>query len=429
MESLNRQFGDYRLLAKIANGGQSEVFLGARSGPHGFFRPVVIKAMPDRLKGDRRMEALFYQEATLSSRFSHPNVVTIHDAKRKGDDHFMVMDFVAGQTIDEVATRVFSEGDELNWQEAVVMIVDACRGLDHVHRFHDIDGRRYQIVHCDISPQNLMVTYDGKTKVFDFGISQVVGESGASPVDLVGGKYAYMSPEQCLGKTLDQRSDIFSLGVILYELVTRQRLFRRDSSDEVIEAVTTEPIAAPGEVREAIDEELSAMIMKALAKAPDDRWESASVLAEALGEYLKRQEVSQDGVRKALGDKVARHFEEERQAVASRLQRARQELSEQVFGTSAKATPEPTVEQVDELEEELEATRAQVKKFRKRATRASDVAQSLTEEVKRLQGRQNWFIAGLLALALVSLGIASISFIGTSDASDEASEVVESNDP
>lgn len=429
MESLNRQFGDYRLLAKIANGGQSEVFLGARSGPHGFFRPVVIKAMPDRLKGDRRVEALFYQEATLSSRFSHPNVVTIHDAKRKGDDHFMVMDFVAGQTIDEVATRLFGEGDEVSWQEAVVMIIDACHGLDHVHRFHDIDGRRYQIVHCDISPQNLMVTYEGKTKVFDFGISQVVGESGASPVDLVGGKYAYMSPEQCLGESLDQRSDIFSLGVILYELVTRQRLFRRGSSDEVIEAVTKEPIEAPGEVREAIDEELSAIIMKALEKAPNDRWESASALGDALGDHLKSQSVEQEAVRKALGDKVAGHFEEERQAVARRLQQARQELSEQVFGTSAKATPEPTAEQVEELEEELEATRAQLQKFRKRAGRASDVAQSLTEEVKRLQGRQHWFIAGLLALALVSLGIASLSFIDGPNTSGDASEVVESDDP
>lgn len=402
MERLDRQLGEYRILARLATGGQSEVFLAARGGPHGFFRPVVIKALPEEFKGDEKMEALFYQEAAISSRFDHPHVVTIHDARQAGDDHFMIMDYIAGQTVAELAQRAFSRGGGITLEETLVMLADACRGLDYVHSFEDLECREYSIVHCDISPQNLMVTYGGVTRVFDFGISQFTGEQDieVSKTDLIGGKFSYMSPEQCRQEPLDTRSDIFSLGIILYELVTGRRLFRHSNEEEAKEAITSEPIEAPSEVAGHLDEDIDDVVMGALHRDLDERYQTAGEMAEALQEVLDERNVDCEQVRAGLGEKVESLFSDERDEIAELLGDARQNM--QLWPVD---DDEPSDREM-ELEQQLHQAREKMESLRENASRATEVASALTDEVSVLQSRQNWFIAGMALLALIAIAVA-----------------------
>ena len=401
-------------MARLADGGQSEVFLAARSGPHGFFRPVVIKALPDDFKGDRRLEALFYQEATLSSRFAHPHVISVHDAKRAEGEHFMVMDYVAGQTVADLAQRAFSQGDGITFLETLLIISDACRGLEYVHSFEDVDRRHFSIVHCDISPQNLMVTYDGVIQVFDFGISQVVGESSLGAADLVGGKFSYMSPEQCREEELDVRSDIFSLGVILYELAAGTRLFRATDQEEVAEAIISEPVAPPSEVAGHLDESFDDVVMQALRKDPDDRYQSARDFRRGIEELVDGGAQRLDERREALGEKTDRLFEDQREELAETLNTARQRLSEQVFAPESPGdgdVDEGPTEREQELEQQIDEAREKIDDLRQNAERATEVASALSYEVTELQQRQRWFIAGICALTLVALAIATMAYL------------------
>ncbi|TXD43792.1 protein kinase [Lujinxingia vulgaris] len=427
VERENRQLGEYRLLAHLAKGGQSAVFLAARGGPHGFFRPVVIKGIPDRNLGDRRFEALFYKEATVSSRFSHPHVVTVHDAKQVGDEHFMVMDYVAGQTVADLAQRAFSQGDGLSLHESLLIVADACEGLDYVHDFVDIDQQSYSIVHCDISPQNLMVTYQGMTRVFDFGIAQVVGETAAGSDDLVGGKFAYMSPEQCRGEGVDGRSDIFSLGVIAYELVSAQRLFRRGSVEEVKEALLTEPIDAPSKASEWVPAEIDPIIMRALEREPGERYQRAGEFGAAIRGYLSGLGVDLEALREGLGGKVAALFAQERQEVARALRDAREQMSDQALRPPSETSVEVATyrAQLIASEEALEEATARVEELNLGAQRGAELIGALSDEVRALRRRQSYFVAAIVALSLFAAAIATFSMTEVGSAVSASAEAAQ----
>jgi serine/threonine-protein kinase len=315
--AINRKLGDYILVDRLASGGQSEVFLAVKQGPGDFTRPLVIKALPSKYRRDRQFVELFEREAFLSARFDHPNVVSVHDARRLEGEHCMVMDFIAGQTVADFAEKGFKRGRPPELMEAVHIIADACEGLAYAHDFTALDGTTYPVVHRDISPQNLMVTYQGYTVVFDFGIAKVVDQE-TSIDTLAGGKYAYMSPEQCHEeRTVDTRSDIFSLGVILYELTLGERLFRRESRDQVIEAVTDATIEAPVDKRDDYPEPLNDIVMRALERDPDDRYQAADAMARELWGFLRGAESSPS--RAYLGGVVREMFQEERDHIAQSL--------------------------------------------------------------------------------------------------------------
>jgi serine/threonine-protein kinase len=318
---LNRQLGEYVLLRRLAVGGQSEVFLAIKEGPKDFSRPLVIKALPTKYRHDPNFVELFYREAFLSARFSHPNVITVHDARILRSEHCMIMDFIAGQTVSDIAQRGYKQGVPPTIDQTVQIIADACDGLDYTHSFRDLDETVYSVVHRDVSPQNLMVTYQGVTKVFDFGIAKVQ-EKGEAHETLAGGKYAYMSPEQCLGESVDARSDVFSLGIILYELSAGRRLFRRDSKEEVIKAVTEEPIAAPSEFDPEFPEPLEAIILKSLERDPDARYQNAAQMRDDLLQILSTR--TNGRARHQLGEYVAELFAAERADIAQTVRKASQ---------------------------------------------------------------------------------------------------------
>lgn len=316
----NRHLGDYLLLRRLAVGGQSEVFLAVKRGPSDYTRPVVIKALPPQARNDDRWIKMFYREAFISSRFSHPNVINVHDATLVDGEHCMMMDFISGQTVADIAQRGYKNQCPPTLKQVVQIVVDACDGLNYVHEFRDLDGRTYSVVHCDISPQNLMVTYSGVTMVFDFGIARIIGlddEEASSPA---GGKYAYMSPEQVSGDPVDPRSDIFSLGVILFELCTGYRLFRRDTPQDVIQAVLDDPIPLPRELKPEIPLFLEQIILRALERDPFRRYQSVVSMRSDLRQFLGMTTDAGGDIRRGLGAYVAGMFKDERADIAQTLQ-------------------------------------------------------------------------------------------------------------
>ncbi len=316
---INRRLGEYVLLQRLAVGGQSEVFLAIKEGPGEFHRPVVIKALPTEYRHDPEFVDFFHREAFLSARFSHPHLITVHDARILDAEHCMIMDFISGQTVADIAQRGYKAGQPPTIDQSVRIVADAADGLDYAHHFQALDDTEYSVVHRDVSPQNLMVTYQGTTLVFDFGIAKIMGRDDETEI-LAGGKYAYMSPEQCRGDEVDPRSDIFSLGIILYELAAGTRLFRRPSRDDVIEAVTSADIDPPSEVDSEIPGELNEIIMKALERAPDDRYQRASEMRDELRDFLS---IRAGGTgREEFGNYVADLFEEEREQIAELITRA-----------------------------------------------------------------------------------------------------------
>lgn len=314
---INRRLGDYVLLRRLAVGGQSEVFLAMKHGPEGYTRPVVFKAMPGNRKDDERFVRMFYREAFISSRFHHPHVINVHDARLVEGEHCMMMDFISGQTVADIAQRGYQRKSPPTLKQIAQIVADACAGLHYVHHFRDLDNRHFCVVHRDISPQNLMVTYHGVTMLFDFGIANILGfdEEGDS---LTGGKFAYMSPEQAMGQPARPASDIFSMGIILYELATGYRLFRRSSQPEVLKAITEEEIPLPRTLRPEITPFLENVIMKALHRDPLQRYKTAGDMRDDLNKFLDMVSEQQD-IRKGLGTYVAAMFRDERQAVANTL--------------------------------------------------------------------------------------------------------------
>ncbi|MFU8804258.1 MAG: serine/threonine protein kinase [Bradymonadaceae bacterium] len=392
---INRQFGDYLLLERIAMGGQSEVFLALRKGPHRFHRPLVLKALPQKYLDDPKFVELFYQEAFIATRFSHPHLISIHDAKEVDGEHVMIMDYVSGQTVADIAQRGARDERPLSILQSVQIIADACDGLHYAHAFSDVDGREYKIVHCDVSPQNLMVTYEGMTKVFDFGIARILGR----PVDVdgvAGGKYAYMSPEQCMGLTVDARSDVFSLGVILYELTTGYRLFRRDTKPEVIQALTEGEIEAPSRLNDELPMFLERCILKALERDPMVRYQSAAQFRDDLLDFLSMHRSKP--IREGLGEYVAELFETERSAIVQLLRAI--VASEQEAGL--RAAEEDIVEESDELSAPVE-DEPEDELDDQPATSEVVVSDMLSQELERVQRRHVYLLVAFILVSISAL--------------------------
>jgi serine/threonine protein kinase len=444
---INRQLGEFVLLRRLAVGGQSEVFLAMKEGPDEFTRPVVIKALPSKYRTDPQFVDLFYREAFLSARFSHPNVITVHDARVLRGEHCMVMDFISGQTVADVAARGYRQGKPPTRNQAVQIVSDACDGLHYAHEFRDLDDTPYSVVHRDVSPQNLMVTYQGVTKVFDFGIAKIQ-ESGEEIDTLAGGKYAYMSPEQCRGESVDARSDIFSLGIILYELAVGTRLFRRDSKPKVINAVTEEEIQPPSVYDDEFPQFLENVIMKALEREPNLRYQTAAQMRDDLLQFLAMN--SHGRVRHELGEYVAELFQDERDDIAKTVSMATEgkihprdigdSLLENIGKEDVRAEhehdlevpmPEPEEDsgiaekirsedaaQEDEDEERVDRDSLPVSERSdliniEKMQEARDRNQRLLNEVNRLRGRQNILVGLLFFISAVALGLGVYSAMVT----------------
>lgn len=289
---LNRLFGDYVLLKKIGIGGMAEIFLAHRKGippSHGL---VAIKRIMSGRAEHPQYQRLFKSEAELTATFDHPHVVRMHSFERIEGVDCMVMEFLHGHTLEELLAAAADH--KLPLAAAAWVTMRACEGLDHIHNHSTPDGRRLEIVHRDISPHNIMVTYDGQVKIFDFGIaaSELFEEDHLEKSGAMAGKVGYMSPEQCRSEPIDARTDVFSMGAVLWEMTTGQRLFWQDNQFKTINAIIEGPIKLPSEVSSRYPASLETVVMKALERDRDKRTRSALALRMGINRALSVEGLS-----------------------------------------------------------------------------------------------------------------------------------------
>ncbi len=267
----------YRLGERIGGGGMAEVFEATLIGVAGFERPVAVKRMLPALSSDPTFGAMFINEARIASLLHHANIVTVLDFDRDGEGRFfLVMELIRGMDL-----RQLADAGSLPIEVAVHIACEMLRGLDYAHELEH-DGKRLGIVHRDISPHNVMISWDGQVKLVDFGIAKAVAATGVSRSGTLKGKLAYMSPEQAGALELDGRSDVFAVGVVLHELIAGERLFRGSTEPEVLARVLTQPIPRPGDKRPGVPPALDDAVMGMLQRDRDRRFAGAHDALEAL---------------------------------------------------------------------------------------------------------------------------------------------------
>ena len=277
-------FGNYELVERIAEGGMAEVWRARSLGVAGFEKTVVIKRVLPMLLERPGFAELLVREAKIAARLSHPNVIQIYDLGEQDGSYFIAMEFLRGRDLAAALSHRSTGDSPLDLGLRLWLASEVAKALDYAHRARFDDGKAMSIVHRDVSPQNVLLGYEGEVKVADFGIARAdePGLGRGEDPKILRGKYAYMSPEQARGEPLDKRSDIFSFGVLLFELATRRRMFRGMTSAQTLEMVRAAKL--PSYRRHLPMPELEPILARALAPARGDRFASAAEIhAELLG--------------------------------------------------------------------------------------------------------------------------------------------------
>jgi eukaryotic-like serine/threonine-protein kinase len=286
------QLGKYTLIRKLATGGMAELFVAVQSGAFGFEKLVVIKRILPALTGDRALVEMLLHEARTLATLSHPNIVQIFDVGVVDNNYFIAMEHVHGEDLRSIVRQMKAQDiREFPIEHALSVVLGVCAGLAYAHDKRALlDGTPLNIVHRDISPQNVIVAHAGEVKVVDFGIAQSDAMSREDTKSgRLKGKIPYMSPEQARGGTVDRRSDIFAAGVILFELTTGRRLFKGTSEYETIELICDRDYPRPSDVHRDYPPELEAIVMRALAKDREERWQTAREMQSALEAFARRE--------------------------------------------------------------------------------------------------------------------------------------------
>jgi len=305
------QFGDYQLIERLATGGMAEVYLAQSSGIEGFEKRLVIKKILPELAQNPRFVQMFVHEAKLSVSLSHPNIVQVFDLGKVNNDPYMAMEYIHGRDLTSIMRALRRNGERMEVGIAVYVAGKVLRGLGYAHSRTGPDGRPLHIVHRDVSPHNVVVSFEGEVKLVDFGIARLVGESlgEADPMQAGrpgGGKFAYMSPEQAQGLAVDHRSDLFSLGVVLFEMLAGRRLFANDDPDEKLRQVIACEVPDIRAINEAVPDALHAILGRALSRRAEDRYADAASFEEELRAFAFAQGLRADG--SALSALVRRLF-------------------------------------------------------------------------------------------------------------------------
>jgi class 3 adenylate cyclase/tetratricopeptide (TPR) repeat protein len=285
-----RRFGRYELLEHLATGGMAEVWLARSFGVAGFQKRVVVKRILPGLARSPRFVRLFVQEARITAGLVHPNIVQIYELGRVGDDHYISMEFVHGRDLTRVIRTLRQRGERMPVPLALHVAAGVLRGLAHAHALTDPTGRRLRLVHRDVSPHNVMLSFQGEVKLFDFGIARLMGEAPSEPATgrAGGGKFAYMAPEQARGEPIDRRADIYSAGLVLFELLAGRRVFDQADPAEKLAAVQAGRVPDLAAIRPELPAAVVEAVAGMLAADPDAR--------------LPRAEEAEEAVRAALYD-------------------------------------------------------------------------------------------------------------------------------
>jgi serine/threonine protein kinase len=279
------KFGKYWLTDRIAVGGMAELYRGKISGEEGFEKAVAVKKILPHLSEEQEAVSYFIDEARLAALLQHPNIVQIYDFGRLDDSYFIAMEYLFGKDLKTVLHTADQRGMPLSLENALHIAVSVCSGLDYAHNMKDLQGHLLNIIHRDVSPQNIFLTYDGQIKIIDFGIAKAASRISNTRSGVIKGKVAYMSPEQAEGNEVDHRSDIFSVGILLYEMVTGRYMYEGDAMDILSQAREARFTRAERIVRD-LPECLVAVLDMALAKHPDDRYDSCGEMLSDLEDCI-----------------------------------------------------------------------------------------------------------------------------------------------
>jgi len=282
-------YGPYFLLEKIAVGGMAELFRAKRTGVEGFEKVLAVKRILPHLSDNQEFVDMFIAEAKMVAGLSHPNIVQIFDLGKIAKSYYIAMEYVHGRDLRSILKRAADKGTAVPRDLAVLIASKLCSALDYAHRKKDDQGQKMKIVHRDVSPQNILISFDGDVKLTDFGIAKAATKATAHESGALRGKLLYMSPEQAGGKPMDRRSDIFSLGLVLYEMLTGQRPFLGSSELSILEMVRECRIAPAASVNPSIPEGLAQAVMKALARDPEERYADAAEMQADLERILHEQ--------------------------------------------------------------------------------------------------------------------------------------------
>jgi serine/threonine-protein kinase len=289
----HRQLGRYRLCLKVASGGMANVYLACVDGPHengGLRRVVALKVLYPRLASDPQFVDMFFDEARLASMIHHPNVCSVVDFGADEGTYFLAMELLVGESLKKIRgalARKAAESDPAKHAAYVARVLaDSCEGLHAAHELCDANGQPLEVVHRDVALDNLFVTYDGVVKVVDFGVAKLAHARHRTRTGIIKGKMDYVAPELLKGDRADRRADVWGLGIVLWEMLTLRRLFHRATDVATLGAVLGGEVTPPSKVRPGLPEELDAIVLRALARDPEQRYATARDLGRDLTRFL-----------------------------------------------------------------------------------------------------------------------------------------------
>lgn len=275
-------FGRFLLFERVAIGGMAEVFAAVRWDDEGK-RLYAVKRILPTLAEDRELVRMFLDEARVAVQLDHPGIVPVHELGKLPGGYYIAMDYVAGRDLRALAARFRAAAEPVPLEVVAHVVSEVADALDHAHRGRAADGRELRVVHRDVSPANVLVGFDGRVRVIDFGIAQAAHRRGGASADAVlRGKFGYMSPEMVRGLPVDRRSDVFALGTVLHELLAGRRLFTGPTELAVMEQVRSARPPPPSAANPRVPPELDRIVLKALAREPEERFAWASELRDAL---------------------------------------------------------------------------------------------------------------------------------------------------
>jgi serine/threonine protein kinase len=275
---IGTRLGKYEILKRLATGGMAEIFLARVSGLPGYHKMVVIKRILPQLATQTDFVEMFLDEARIAATLQHPNVVQMYDVGVVDGNYFIAMEYLHGEDVRSIGKVLKQRERTMPVEHAINIVLGVAAGLHYAHEKIGFDGRPLAIVHRDVTPQNVIVTYDGGVKLLDFGIAKASNRFGETRFGTLKGKVPYMSPEQCRGEPLDRRSDLFSLGIMLYELTLGRRLYHGKSDFEVLKQIVEGTVQPPRAIDPSYPPDLEAIVMRALEKGKDQRYQSAREL-------------------------------------------------------------------------------------------------------------------------------------------------------
>ncbi len=292
-------FGKYYLLERINVGGMAEVFRAKQFGVEGFERLVAVKRILPNIAEDKDFIEMFVDEAKIAVQLNHANIAQVFDLGHEEGAYYIALEHIHGRDLRAIFDRNRNQGEPMPVPQACFVTMKVCEGLDYAHNKRDESGRELGLVHRDVSPQNVIVSFDGEIKLIDFGIAKATGRGSQTQAGILKGKFGYMSPEQVRGLPVDRRSDVFSCGIVLYELLTGERLFVGESDFSTLEKVRNVEILPPSTYNRKIQPELERIVLKALAKDVEDRYQNAIDLHDELqafvytsGEFYSRKDLA-----------------------------------------------------------------------------------------------------------------------------------------